>query len=167
MANQDRAAGAGGPSTGLVWAELEKRIFAVLGTVSRKGAPLTSGIVYKVKDRRILIATGRSTQKARNVEAHPRVSMTVTAARRIPFLPWIKIPPATITFRGEARLLTPEEVDQPLREALAGKLSFSPEALADMCYIEVTPEGTFVTYGIGGSLHTMLRPKEALARVPV
>jgi hypothetical protein len=166
MANQNRE-NEGGPSTSSVWAELDKRIFAVLGTVSPKGAPLTSGIVYKVKDRRILIATGRSTQKARNVEAHPRASMTVTADRRIPFLPWVKIPPATITFGGAARLLPPGEVDAVIREALIGKLSFSPEALADMCYIEVEPTGSFVTYGIGVSLHAMLRPGEALSRVPV
>lgn len=156
-----------GPSTDRVWAEIEKRIFAVLGTVSRKGAPLTSGIVYKVKDRRLFIATGRSTQKARNVEAVPRVSVTVTVNRGVPFHTWFKIPPAVITFRGEARLLPPEEVDGAIREALLGYLSLSPEALSDECIIEVEPKGNFVTYGIGVSLRTMLRPAEALARVPV
>ena len=154
-------------TTERVWAEIEKRIFGVLGTVSRKGRPLTSGIQYKVKDRRLLIGTGRSTQKARNVEAHPRVSITVTVERRIPFLPWIKIPPAAITFPGEARLLPPSEVDRKIQDRLIGTLSLSPEALADVCYIEVRPQGHFVTYGIGVSLRTMLKPGEAMARVPV
>ncbi len=154
-------------TTERVWAEIEKRIFGVLGTVSRKGRPLTSGIVYKVKDRRLLISTGRSTQKARNIEAHPRVSVTVTVERRIPFLPWIKIPPATITFSGEARFLPPSEVDRKIQDRLIGTLSLSPEALADACYIEVRPQGHFVTYGIGVSLRTMHKPEEAMARVPV
>ena len=113
-------------TTERVWAEIEKRIFGVLGTVSRKGRPLTSGIVYKVKDRRLLISTGRSTQKARNIEAHPRVSVTVTVERRIPFLPWIKIPPATITFSGEARFLPPSEVDRKIQDRLIGTLFPEP-----------------------------------------
>ena len=50
------------------------------------------------------MATVLTSFKARNVMRNPHVSLTVTVGQRIPFLPWIKIPAATITFQGLARL---------------------------------------------------------------
>ncbi|MFQ5692443.1 MAG: pyridoxamine 5'-phosphate oxidase family protein, partial [Nitrospinota bacterium] len=105
-----------------VWKIVEKQRFAVLGTVSRNGRPLTTGIVYAVKDRHLYIPTNRSSQKAKNIQGRPHVSLCVTIEKRIPFLPWIKIPAATITFRGEAALLNPEEVEPRMRRRLTGRL---------------------------------------------
>ncbi|MBI2816353.1 MAG: pyridoxamine 5'-phosphate oxidase family protein [Acidobacteria bacterium] len=87
-----------------VWREIEKQIFAVIATVTPHGEPRTAGIVYIVRNRRIYIAIGRDSWKARNIAGSPNVAMTVTVAKRIPFFPWIKIPAATISFHGEAAL---------------------------------------------------------------
>ena len=150
-----------------VWREIEKRIFAVLGTVNRKGQPRTVGIVYAVKDKYLFIATSPSTVKAKNVQENPHVSLTVTIDKRIPFLGWIKIPPATVTFNGEATLHGQNEIDADIQKKLLGYLKLSNEARANTVYIKVKPVGHFFTYGLGVSLRTMLRPEEAWARVAV
>ena len=150
-----------------VWRALEGQIFAVLATVNAKGQPRTTGIVYAVKDRMLYIATGLSSYKARNVERTPHVSLTVTVEKRIPFLPWIQIPPATITFQGLARLRPADTVGADLRKLLVRGLKAGKESLVDLCFIEVTPVGEFVTYGIGVPLRTMRSPEAARGRAPV
>jgi len=154
-------------SSAQVWNEIEKESFAVLGTVNPKGEPRTAGIVYAVKDRRLYIATGRSTWKAKNIQKNPHVSVTVTVDRKPVWLWWMKIPPAVVTFRGEGRLQDPGEVDPAIHKKLLSYLTLSEEALAEEAIIEVRPAGHFSTYGIGVSLRTMLRPEEAGGRVGV
>jgi hypothetical protein len=42
-----------------------------------------------------------------------------------------------------------------------------PPTLAESCLIELTPEGHFLTFGIGVSLMGMRNHEAALTRVPV
>jgi hypothetical protein len=154
-------------SSDQVWKALEREIFAVLATVNATGQPRTAGIVYAVKDRTLYIATQRSSYKARNVERNLHVSLTVTVEKRIPFLPWMKIPAATITFQGVGRLHPPSAVDAEIQKRLLGGLKAEERSLADLCFIGVTPAGEFMTYGIGVPLLTMRRPEAARGRAPV
>ena len=154
-------------TTEQVWREIEGSFFAVLGTVNRKGEPRTAGIVYVVRGRRLYIGTDPSSLKARNIRRNPNVSLTVTLDRR-PFFLWrMKIPPAVITFRGEAVLREREEVAPEIHEKLMSGIEMSEEAAAGTVFIEVTPRGHFSTYGVGVPLRTMLRPDEAWGRVAV
>ena len=150
-----------------VWRAVEREIFAVLATVSSRGQPRTAGIVYAVKDRMLYIATGLSSYKARNVQRNPHVSLTVTVDKRIPFMPWIKIPPATITFQDLARLRPADTVGADIRKLLLRGLKAGKESLADLGFIEITPVGEFVTYGIGVPLMTMRSPEAARGRARV
>jgi Pyridoxamine 5'-phosphate oxidase len=89
-------------TTDRVWRELEERSFALLGYVTPRGEAPSTGIVYVVRDRQLYITTGRSSWKARHIAFNPDVSLTVAIPKRIPFVPWIQIPAATITFVGDA-----------------------------------------------------------------
>jgi hypothetical protein len=54
------------------------------------------------------------------------------------------------------------------RDSLPPKFArLLPPTLAESCVIELTPEGQFLTYGIGVSLMAMRDPEVALVRVPV
>ena len=150
-----------------VWKVLEREIFAVLATVNPRGQPRTAGIVYTVRDRVLYIATGLKSFKARNVARTPHVSLTVTVGKRIPFLPWIKIPAATITFQGLASLRPADSVGADLRKLLLRGLKVDAPSLADLGFIEVRPVGEFMTYGIGVPLMTMRVPEAARGRAPV
>ena len=154
-------------TTEQVWQEIEDELFAVIGMVTAKHEARTVGIVYVVRDRKLYIGTGKDTWKARHIAGNPHVSMTIPIAKRIPFLPWIKIPAATITFHGTARVLETAETPPDLLQAVFRQVADEEEMMADSCLIEVTPEKDFVTYGIGVSLMQMRHPEKARGRAPV
>ena len=154
-------------SSDQVWAVLEKELFAVLGMVTAKGEARTVGIVYAVSDRKIYIGTGKETWKARHVAANPNVSLTVTIPKSLFFMPWLKIPAATITFSGTARVIPGSEADVDTLKAIFRNMAEDPQRMADMVLIEVTPHGDFGTYGVGTSLMQMRDPEQARGRVPV
>jgi hypothetical protein len=150
-----------------VWKELKKELFAVLGMVTAKGEARTVGIVYVVHNKKLYIATGRDTWKARHVGGNPNVSITVTIPKRIPLMPWIKIPAATITFSGVGTVLEAEKVGGDVLHALLRGMETDTEMLNTMCVIEIEPEGDFITYGVGIPLMAMRHPEKARGRVPV
>jgi general stress protein 26 len=148
-----------------VWQVIEKELFAVLGMVTGKGESRTVGIIYAVRGRKIYIASAADTWKVRHIAANPNVSLTIPIAKRVPIMPWIKIPQATITLSGTARIIpAAESPDDIVLELLRG---LNKEMLAGMSLIEVTPEGEFVTYGVGVPLMKMRDPEQARGRAPV
>lgn len=150
-----------------VWKVLEAELFAVLGMVTAKQEARTVGIMYVVRDRKFYIPTGRDTWKARHIAANPHVSMTVPIAKRVPFMPWMKIPAATITFAGTARVLPAGEVAPDLLAAVFRQMADDAGMVANSVLLEVTPTGDFVTYGVGVPLLKMRDPAQARGRAPV
>jgi hypothetical protein len=154
-------------TTDQVWDELKKEIFAVVGIVTARGESRTVGVVYLVRGRMLFFCTDANAWKTKHLRNNPNVSVTVPIAKRIPFLPWIKIPPATITFSGTARVLDYTEVPPEIPDALLKGLQGAEELKKDCSVVEITPTGDFLTYGVGVSLSTMRRPTEATGRAPV
>jgi uncharacterized pyridoxamine 5'-phosphate oxidase family protein len=150
-----------------VWEEIEKELFAVLGMVTVKQESRTVGIVYIVRERKLYIATGKDTWKARHIRNNPNVSITIPIAKRILVMPWMKIPAATITFSGKAQLIDVTDVTQDILRGIFRGMADDQEMMADSCIIEVIPENDFVTYGIGISLMQMRFPEKARGRAPV
>ena len=150
-----------------VWKEINKQLFAVLGMVTPKGEVRTVGIVYVEHDSKLYISSQKQAWKVRHITQNSHVSLTVPIHKRIPFLPWIKIPAATITFAGSARLLTYEDVSEVIRQKLFRRIEMTSEEQQQLAVIEVTPVGDFVTYGVGVSLSEMRDPQKARGRVAV
>lgn len=148
-----------------VWQAIEKELFAVLGMVTAAGEARTVGIVYIARDRKLYVATGADTWKARHIAANPHVSMTIPIAKRIPIAPWVKIPQATITFRGTARVIPAAEASPEIKKAIFRGVE--DDSINDACLIEITPEGEFITYGVGIPLIQMRTPELARGRAPV
>jgi len=150
-----------------VWEAIEKELFAVIGMVTANEEARTVGVVYVMRGRKLYIASGKKAWKVRHIAANPHVSMTIPIAKRIPFMPWFKIPAATITFCGKARILEAEEAPPELLRALFRGMVEDQERMAESCLIEVTPEKEFLTYGVGIPLMQMRDPEKARGRVPV
>ena len=150
-----------------VWQAIEKELFAVVGMVNAAGEARTAGLVYIVRDRQLYIATGRDTWKARHMAANPHVSVTIPIAKRVPIMPWLKIPQATITFPGTARVFPAAEASPELRRAIFQYKADDREMVAGSCIVEITPVGEFVTYGVGVRLMDMREPAKARGRAPV
>ena len=151
----------------LVWTEIEKRSFAVLSYVNPKGQARSSGIVYVAIDRVLYVRVAKDSWKAKHILRNPHVALNVTIAKRVPFMPWIKIPDATIAFSGTARVIPMSDLDPKLVETLTGRLIEQHGTIADNCIIEIRPAGHFATYGVGVSLLDMRDPQKARGRAPV
>lgn len=150
-----------------VWQIIDKELFAVVGMVNAHNEARTAGILYAVRDRKLYFITGRDTWKARHIAANPHVSVTVPIAKRVPIMPWMKIPQATITFQGTAHVCGAGEAMPDLLQKLLGPMANDKELIAGSCLIEIVPEGEFVTYGIGVRLIEMRDPNKARGRAPV
>ena len=150
-----------------VWQAVEKEIFGVIGMVTAKNEARTVGVVYVVHDRKLYIASGKETWKARHIRQNPNVSMTVTIPKRIPIAPWVKIPAATITFSGTARIIAPKDASAEIKQAIFRGSADDDGLIASSCLIEMTPIGHFITYGIGIPLMQMRYPEKSRGRAPV
>ena len=150
-----------------VWQTIEKELFAVVGMVTAGHEARTVGILYAVRDRKLYFITGRDTWKARHIAANPHVSVTIPIARRVPIMPWLKIPQATITFQGTARVFPAAEASPELLRALFQHKADDREMVAGSCVVEIAPVGEFVTYGVGVRLTDMREPEKARGRAPV
>jgi Pyridoxamine 5'-phosphate oxidase len=149
-----------------VWRALERASFAVVSQVTPSGEPRSSGVVYKVTGRRLVVAVAPDSWKARQIAASGRVAVTVPVRRGGLLSLVAPIPPATISFRAAATVHQP---GSPRARALLAELRslLPPDRRDSAAVIEIVPEGTFVTYGLGVSLRAMLDPAAARARVPV
>ena len=71
----------------------------------------------------------RNESSCRSRHGNPHVSLTIPIAKGVPFLPWIKIPAAAITFAGEAKALENSAVNAAVLKKL---------------YHDVVSGGTFI-----------------------
>jgi len=154
-------------TTEKVWKAInDDTLFGVLAFVNARGEARSAGIVYVTEGRSLLIASDKDAWKVRHIEANPNVSMTITINKRIPFMPFVKIPDATITFQGKAELLQVHEVDASVTKRLLRGLELEREAVAGTRIIRVVPQGDFVTYGIAMPMSQMRKPEKAIGRAP-
>lgn len=150
-----------------VWHALQQEVFAVIGMVTAKQEARTVGVLYLIRDHTLYVITGRDTWKARHIAANPQVSVTVPIAKRIFFMPWLKIPAATITFAGVASVIPATDVSPELRKAILRGTADDAAPVTDSVIIAIKPQGDFLTYGVGVPLMQMRDPKLALGRAPV
>lgn len=149
-----------------VWRAVASASFAVLSHVTPAGEPRSSGVVYKVVGRKLVVAVAPGSWKAQHVAADGRVAVTVPVRRGGVLSLLAPIPPATISFHGTAVV---HPAGSPRARSLLAELGALVPARrrASACVIEIVPAGTFSTYGLGVSLRAMLDPSVAQARVTV
>jgi len=150
----------------LVWTEIKKNLFAVIGMVTGRGESRTSGIVYIVHKRKFYIGVGKESWKARHIAANPSVSLTIPIHKSVPLMPWMKIPPATITLCGNASVLPPADVDPTVLNRLYRGRESDPRIMDESLVLVIEPSGDFVTYGVGVSLLDMRDGEKARGRAP-
>jgi hypothetical protein len=153
-------------TTDKIWRILAHQSFAVLSHVTPDGEPRSSGVVYTLADRSLLITTATDSWKARQIPADGRVAVTVPVRRGGALVLMFPIPPATISFHGTAEVLAPDTTDgQRAMAALAALIP--PDRRAACRIIKIRPTGQFLTYGIGVSLFQMRQPELARGHAPI
>jgi len=153
-------------TTEQVWHCLERASFAVVSYTTPRGDPRSSGIVYKVTGGRLFVAVAPDSWKARHIAVIGRVAVTVPVRRGGILSLLFPIPPATVSFHGAATVHAPgSPTVAPFLKELGSLLP--PERRTAAALVEITPEGEFVTFGIGVSLTAMRKPATARSRAPV
>lgn len=149
-----------------VWQAVARASFAVLSHVTPAGEPRSSGVVYKTRGQKLVVAVAPGSWKAQHIAADGRVAVTVLVRRGGIMSLVAPIPPAAISFHGTAVV---HPAGSPQARSVLDELgSLVPaKRRASGCVIEIMPVGAFRTYGLGVSLRTMLDPAAAQARVPV
>lgn len=149
-----------------VWRAIAAQNFMVVGMVSARGAARTAGVMHHVHDGRLWFTTNELLWKARHIAAHPAVSVTVPVAKRVPLMPWVRVPAATITFQGTAETVPVAELPDDVRHALVGGIEVTDGGeLGALVAIGIRPVGDFVTYGVGVSALGMRDTEAATGRV--
>jgi hypothetical protein len=150
-----------------VWAELGKQVFAVVGMVSARGEGRTVGIVPTVRDGAIWFLSNDGAWKIKHLRANPEISVTYPIPKRVPLMPWIKVPAATITFQGTATVLPGDEVPADVWKTLTRGLEVPDGDSDPHVGVRIEPHGDFLTYGVGTSLMGMRDTVNARGRVAV
>jgi Pyridoxamine 5'-phosphate oxidase len=149
-----------------IWRHLAKGSFAVVSHVTDAGEPRSSGVVYAMAGHRMYVAVAHDSWKARQLETGDQVSLTVPVRRGGLLSLLFPIPPATITFHATvtvhpagsiARSSLPKALQRLLPETDGSPISV----------LEFTPEGQFLTYGVGVSLMDMRKPEMARGHAQV
>lgn len=154
-------------STDDVWRVLRKQNFMVIGMVSTRGHARTAGVVPYTVDRTLWFTTNENTWTARHIAAHPDVSVTVAIPKRVPLIPWIRVPAATITFSGVAQIVPADRMPAVARDALTkGVKPAEDGSHGELIGVSVRPAGDFVTYGVGVPVVKMLDTQAASGRAP-
>ena len=153
-------------TTDQVWRHLSRRSFAVISYVTPSGEPRCSGVVYKAVGRRLYVATNPNSWKARHIARRGKVAVTVPIRRGGLLSLVTSMPPATVTFHATAIVHPADSPEIRARAEAVLKLA-PPERRASDIILEIIPEATFLTYGVGVSLMKMLDPTAAQGRVAV
>jgi len=153
-------------TTQQAWEAVAAASFAVVAYATPAGEPRSSGVVYKTVGSRLYLAVAPDSWKAKHIAARGEVSVTVPIPRGGVLALVLPIPPATVSFHATAKVhpAGSPEARWALKEL--GSL-LPPERRDTGSIVEVIPEGTFLTYGLGVSLSEMRNPVAAGARVPV
>ena len=153
-------------TTETVWAAMDNNTFGVLAFTNKAGEPRSAGIIYVVDGHSLLISSARDSWKNRHIARNPKVSMTVTIPKRVPFLPFIQLPAATVTFHGDAEILEVDELPAETTRRLFKTSRLADDMIHTVQVIRVVPRGDFLTYGIDMPLTQMADHERATARVP-
>jgi pyridoxamine 5'-phosphate oxidase-like protein len=152
-------------STEQVWAEIGKASFAIVGFVTPSGTPRSSGVVYGTSGGHLFVAVAPASWKARDIRDGEQVAVTVPVRRGGLLSLLVPIPPATVSFHARAIVHPAGSLDLG---SVSKKLeSLVPKGRRAAVILELVPEGSFLTYGIGVSLRELADPVVAQAHVPV
>jgi general stress protein 26 len=148
-----------------VEAQLRKKHFGIIGTVTPDGRSHTTAIVYGVSapaaPLALFVLTEAGYKKTRNIRANPNVSFVITFPHHLLRF----VPSSCIQFQGRAEVLPYDDPNaraafqrnEVLRMTLEQGASDPERAV----FLKITPDAKVFGYGLGMSLLALRRNIEA------
>ena len=141
---------------------LRKNNAMVLSTVSSRGNPQCTLIVYVSDGETLYAMTGERTQKVKNIKKNPHVSVTIPFYKSLLHKLVSKAPPASIMFKADAEII-PYTAEEP-RNLFRQKMGIEPPDAPNEghTWIRLIPRNRITCYGVGVPLWDMRTPEKAL-----
>jgi uncharacterized protein YhbP (UPF0306 family) len=154
---------------------LRQHTFGTLSTLTERGAPHATGVVYAMsapgEPLALYVTTRTTTRKVRNLRAHADVAFVIPVPRRFVSV----FPPRAIQFQGTATVVPAQHEDAVrafssswfLRRIRATEQHIVAQG-GELCFIRIRPERMLFTYGMGMSVLSNVRqPRAAIGRVTI
>jgi general stress protein 26 len=138
----------------LVQRAINRGSFCTLATSSQANRPHVVGVLYAAVDGLLYVSTLRTSVKARNIRANPRVAVCIPV-RRFPVGP-----PFHVALQGQAEVRSrhdPRIVGLLDAKRLKSITSHGELDDPDSRFLIVTPGRRVATYGLGVPLRQLLR----------
>jgi len=120
----------------------------VLSTVSSKGNPQSSLVVYVSDGETIYVMTGEMTQKIKNIKKNPLVSVTIPFYKNLLHRLITMAPPASLTFKADADIL-PFNEEEP-RKLFKKRMRMEPPDMPNEkpVWVRLKPKSRVVCLGV-------------------
>jgi len=140
---------------------IKRNRWLILSTSSPKGAPQSSLVMYASDGYKIIILTGKNTQKIKNLVRNPAASITIPFYKNFLHRLITIAPPASIVLKANAEIIdfSDEAVSGFYQRILNFKL---PEVVEeDGVWLRFDLGGTATCHGVGVRLFDLRDPEKA------
>ena len=139
----------------------------VLSTVSSKGNPQSSLVVYVSDGETIYVMTGEMTQKIKNIKKNPLVSVTIPFYKNLLHRLITMAPPASLTFKADADIL-PFNEEEP-RKLFKKRMRMEPPDMPNEkpVWVRLKPKSRVVCRGVGVPLWELSNLGKSFTVLPV
>ena len=140
---------------------IKRNRWLILSTSYPKGTPQSSLVVYASDGSKIIILTGKNTQKIKNLQRNPVASITVPFYMNLLHRLITIAPPASIVLKANVEIIdfSDETVSSFYQKVLNFKL---PEVVKeDSVWLRLGLSGAATCHGVGVRLFDLKNPEKA------
>ena len=140
---------------------IKRNRWLTLSTSSPKGTPQCSLVVYASDGYKIIILTGKNTQKIKNLQRNPVASITIPFYMNLLHRLITIAPPASIVLKANVEIIdfSDETVSSFYQKVLNFKL---PEVVKEnSVWLRLGLGGTATCHGVGVRLFDLKNPEKA------
>jgi nitroimidazol reductase NimA-like FMN-containing flavoprotein (pyridoxamine 5'-phosphate oxidase superfamily) len=140
---------------------IKRNRWLILSTTSPKGRPQSSLVMYASDGHKIIILTGKNTQKIKNITRNPAASITIPFYKNFIHRMITLAPPASIVLKANAEIIDfgDEAVSGFYQRVLNFKL---PEVVEEgSVWLRLEIGGTATCHGVGVRLFDLRDPEKA------
>jgi general stress protein 26 len=140
---------------------IKRNRWLTLSTSSLKGKPQSSLVVYASDGNKIIILTGKNSQKIKNLARNPIASITIPFYKNLLHRMITIAPPAAISLKAEAEII--DFSDETTSSFYQGKLNFKlPDGVKEnSVWVKLTLGNIATCHGVGVRLFELRDPEKA------
>ena len=133
----------------------------ILSTSSPKGTPQSSLVVYASDGYKIIILTGKNTQKIKNLSSNPVASITIPFYKNLLHRMITIAPPASISLKAKVEIIDFSEENASSFYQNILKFELPDEVKENSVWLKLTLGKIATCHGVGVKLYELRDPEKA------